>query len=612
MEKSEKKYVATLFRRLRLSEETSIYVHYKSVIGHFDTERGLFIDEKGHEYDSLENASNHFSKARIAYYDVSELIDVKTKVYNDTTTIEELSNEVKDFFEDDDYDEKKNQMIDKKIRDSEALSYYDIDRISDCYVTHLKPDGELLAYYFFEEDLLHLDELTYGLNIPSLDELKKKIDSNEYSKKELEDIARRIRNLRSDELKSLELIKNKIYEIEDKDKDAFVSGKPIDIDSIYKKVIKTLIGQNKQVRRTIATISHLERINTTATKKEGFLLTGSTGTGKTLMLELIAKCIDRPLLIVNSTSLTVPGYTGTDIEEVLWGLIESCGGDVKKAERAIVYFDEIDKKGSEKNSDVSGRGVLNILLKFMDGTEYLACKNMQHVDPKTSAKISTKNMIVGAGGAFANIHEKMEEERKKKEKEKEEKDNLKRKHPIGFVFNAEDYEESTISDEKVETEEEEESRVDQFIKYAGMPSEFMGRFDDEIHLDDPDVDLLSRILLESDQSQLLIEQIIFERDFNVELLPTMEYVRSIAEQAYERKLGVRGMKALVKKSIINAYDYCLTNPGVVKTIHLLKDSAYDSNAYVAYDKDGNLVEHNIEILDQNGPVLVKMLDSGIA
>ena len=603
MERTEKRYVATLCKRLRISPETSIYVHYKTVIGRFDLEKNMFVDEKGKYYDSIENVSNHSSKSNVAYYDVEELIEVKTKVYNSTSTIEELSNEVKDFFDDDDYEEHKAQMIDGKIRDSEAVVYYDRDRLSDCYVAHLDAKGRLQVYYFFEEDLLHLDELTYGFNIPSLEELREGIAADKYSRKDLEDIAKRIRNMRRDDIKSLELIKDKVVNMSSHDRFNYYPGKPIDIDSIYKKVIKTLIGQNRKVRQTIATISHLERINTTATKKEGFLLTGSTGTGKTFMLELIAKYVDRPLLIVNSTSLTVPGYTGTDIEEVLWGLIESCGGDVKKAERAIVYFDEIDKKGSEKNSDVSGRGVLNILLKFMDGTEYLACKNMQRVDPKTSAKISTKNMIVGAGGAFANIHEKMEEERKKKEEE--EKGNLKRKHPIGFVYPASDYEDEPSDDEKVETEEE-ENRVDQFIKYAGMPSEFVGRFDDEIHLDDPDIDLLARILLESDQSQLLVEQIIFERDFNVELLPTIEYVRAIAEQAYERKLGVRGMKALVKRSIIDAYDYSLSNPKTVQKIILPADSATNNQAYIAYDKYGNIIDHNRNILDATGPVLVKL------
>ena len=168
METQDRKYICTIFKRLRVSEETSIYVHHKTVIGHFDFDRNLFVDSKGKAYDSIENLSNHYSKSNYAYYDTEELRDVKVKIYNNTSTIEELSKEVEQFFDDEDFDEKKAQLADAKVRDSEAIVYFDTDRLSDCFVTHLKEDGTLLTNYFFEEDLLHLDELTYGFNVPSV------------------------------------------------------------------------------------------------------------------------------------------------------------------------------------------------------------------------------------------------------------------------------------------------------------------------------------------------------------------------------------------------------------------------------------------------------------
>ena len=88
------------------------------------------------------------------------------------------------------------------------------------------------------------------------------------------------------------------------------------------------------------------------------LLTGDTGVGKTKLLKLLAKYLNKPLLIVDSTQLTIPGYKGRSLEDILWDLYVKCGENKEKAESAIIYFDEIDKKGSPGKSDVSGQGVL--------------------------------------------------------------------------------------------------------------------------------------------------------------------------------------------------------------------------------------------------------------
>ena len=100
------------------------------------------------------------------------------------------------------------------------------------------------------------------------------------------------------------------------------------------------------------------------------LLIGPTGSGKTLIIYTIGQYLDKPVEIIDSTQLTVPGYVGANIGDYLSNLIDKAGGDVKRAEEGIVAFDEIDKKGTEKNGDVSGRGVLNTLLSFIQGTTY--------------------------------------------------------------------------------------------------------------------------------------------------------------------------------------------------------------------------------------------------
>ena len=112
------------------------------------------------------------------------------------------------------------------------------------------------------------------------------------------------------------------------------------------------------------------------------------------MMKLIAKHLDRPLYKIDATKLTIPGYVGTDIEEELWKLFVECGGDLEKAERAIIFIDEIDKKGSDKKDDVSGKGVLNVLLPFIEGSEYDAVDSMKHPTKKVRMKMIITYVII--------------------------------------------------------------------------------------------------------------------------------------------------------------------------------------------------------------------------
>ena len=124
-------------------------------------------------------------------------------------------------------------------------------------------------------------------------------------------------------------------------------------------------------------------------------------------MKLIAKHLDRPFFKIDATKLTIPGYVGTDIEEELWKLFVECGGDLDKAEHAIIFIDEIDKKGSDKKDDVSGKGVLNVLLPFIEGTEYDAVDSMKA--PTKKVRINTSNMIVILGGAYTDVYSNLVE-----------------------------------------------------------------------------------------------------------------------------------------------------------------------------------------------------------
>ena len=227
-----------------------------------------------------------------------------------------------------------------------------------------------------------------------------------------------------------------------KEKEKKLVNKKMDLIKLKDKIKKHLFNQDDALRRVLVEIARMDVKDNE--KNKGILLLGDSGTGKTFLMELLAENINVPFQLVDSTQLTIPGYVGKDIEEYLWDLYEKCGKDLKKTENAIIFFDEIDKKGSNRKNDASGQGVLNVLLKFLDGTTYDACR-----DTKTSTekvRINTNKMKVIAAGAFSDVFHN-EEDIKKKEEEENSK-----KHNIGFAT----YESEEMR--KIREEQEEEER----------------------------------------------------------------------------------------------------------------------------------------------------------
>lgn len=322
-------------------------------------------------------------------------------------------------------------------------------------------------------------------------------------------------------------------------------GEPIDINAVYNKVTQTLISQDEGARRMIVEIS---RLNDMAKREYGILLTGNTGVGKTLLMSLISKYIGRPFQYIDSTQLTKPGYTGRSVEQYLWDLYEQTGRDIKKAENAVIFFDEIDKKGTPNQSDVAGKAVLDICLRFIEGTDYIACKNPQHVTETTSVKINTKNMIIVYGGAFLNVY--------KPEK----------KRGIGFCSPDE-----KDAPTKIPT-------VVDFVERGNMTDEFMGRVPIIIHLRDLDVDGIRRILTESDESALRLQEEVFAKK-DVKLTTKEGYIVAVANQAIQSGIGARGLNTYVANTTCDAYDTICCNPGVYSEVILTEETANDCKKY---------------------------------
>lgn len=334
----------------------------------------------------------------------------------------------------------------------------------------------------------------------------------------------------------------------------------INVDDLFDKVTKVLVAQDKPARRVIVELSRLDRMRK---KGYGLLLTGESGVGKSLLMSLLGRYLNRPVLHIDSTQLTAQGFVGQSLEQKLWELYEDNGKDLAKVERAIVFFDEIDKKGSEKKSDISGQAVLNMLLKFLDGTTYTACKNSQVQGPKSTVRIDTSNMIVVFGGAFLDVY------------------NQEKKQPIGFASQGE-------KDKKEETE----PTISDFVNKSMMTKEFMGRVPVIVHLNSLDADSIRRILLESDDSALKIQEEVFE-SYGVKLTTKDGYILAVAKKALDEKIGARGLNKLITDTTWQAYDQVASHPGVYEEVILTEETVANEESFqLVKKKTTNKKVHN--------------------
>ncbi|MBO5138447.1 MAG: AAA family ATPase [Bacilli bacterium] len=324
---------------------------------------------------------------------------------------------------------------------------------------------------------------------------------------------------------------------------------------ICDQITSTVIGQNEHVERLVYEILRLSMIKKTCTdKNSGILLTGSTGVGKTKILTRIGQLLDRPVLFVDSTQLSIPGYVGMSIEDFLQRLYDQEKGDMIRISNAIVVFDEIDKKGSSKNDDVSGRGVLNTLLKFLDGTTYSI---------KKGADISTDNMIVIFSGAFSNVYDYRN----------------KSKASIGFLNS--------------DIENMNEVSLDDFMQKAQFPDESMGRFPVLIHLNSLSLNDFVNILRFSDESDIRLQQKIF-KELGFELMVDDTYYTEVARLAYDSGTGARALQKCVYDSTSKALKYALDSAFDGKEssgiITINSDTVHDPSKFIVSGYADNKVK----------------------